>query len=359
MSDKNQSPAATDKPDSRTGSSTLGVRMDDVARLARVSRATVSRVLTGTAPVSEETRERVHRAVRELSYVPNMNAQGLAGKASGLIGLMLRDPANPAYGLLHAELQTAVARHNLQLITTSPAVGERADSELLALHRMLGMRVSGLMVATGVVSAHDLEPFLASVPVISVGRVEDHPAIHAVSNDEDTNGAIIADQVASNGHRDVAVVIPSRTLSVNENRRGTAIAAHLDGRGVRVRRLTADVFGSTHDRLDDVMTLARSHDITAAMFPNDARAVSCLERARAEGLDVPRDLSVTGLDGAAMGIELIGLATVRLSVKQVAERAVQLMAELLHDRASVPVRHEVIRGTFVPGTSLSAPSRTS
>ena len=67
-------------PKGRNGGSPLGVRMDDVAQLAQVSRATVSRVLMGHSSVSPKTQEKVNRALRELGYVPNMMASGLATK---------------------------------------------------------------------------------------------------------------------------------------------------------------------------------------------------------------------------------------------------------------------------------------
>jgi len=332
----------------------LQVRMDDVAQLAKVSRATVSRVLVGHPPVSDATRQKVLNAVRALGYVPNMMARGLATRASDLVGLLLRDPRNPAYGLLHSEIQAAASAHRLQLVTAVPHWAEAADDELAALRRLLGLRVGGLLVSTGVVKARDLEPFLDSVPVVSVGRVEDHPGIYGVSYDEETNGAILADQVAAAGHQSVAVLVTGPAVSTAENCRGRSMAARLEVHGMHVVRVAADTFGATDEGNEDIVRLVQDGQVTAAMFPNDVRALTFVRHARASSLDVPDDVSVTGCDGVGMGLDLLGLATLRIPVEAVARRALEVLGDLMRDR-SAPVRHELFPGVFTPGSTLAQP----
>jgi LacI family transcriptional regulator len=332
------------------------VRMEDVARAANVSRATVSRVLVGTPPVAEATREKVFRAVRELGYVPNAMAQGLSKRSSDLVGLLVRDPRNPAYGLLHSLVQGAVSGHGLELITAVPHWKEGAEDELAALRRMLGLRVGGLLVSTGVIKATDLEPFLDSVPVVSVGRVEDHPRIYGVSYNEDVHGAMLADKVASAGHRSVAVLIPAGWVSTAENRRGISMAVHLEGRGLDVHRVETNAFGQPEAGITHIVELARDGRATAAMFPSDNKAMIFLRAARAAGLDVPGDVSVTGCDGIIQGLDLVGLATLRIPVEQVAARGVEVLERLMSDPGTTEVRHEKFTGEFVPGATLGAPA---
>ncbi|WP_369045473.1 LacI family DNA-binding transcriptional regulator [Sinomonas sp. P10A9] len=347
-------PRDAETPGAAVGSP-LAVRMDDVAERARVSRATVSRVLMGTARVSEATQVRVLDAMRELGYVPNTIAQGLAARRTDLVGLLLRDPRNPAYGLLHAEVQTEAARHGLQLISVVPTPTEGVEDELAGLRRLLGLRVGGLMVSTGVIRAADLEPFLDAVPVVSVGRIEEHPGIYGVSYDEDTNAAIVAGRVAEAGHRSVAVIIPDIRVSTAENRRGLGMAADLEGRGLDVHRVEANSFGTNVDGYDDVVSLVRAGSITAALFPSDWRALGFLDRADAEGLRVPEDMSVTGIDGVMPGIERMGLTSLRIPVREVAVRGVEVLDRMVRDRGSVEIRHERFPGTFLPGRTLGAP----
>lgn len=343
-------------PPRRNDGSPLGIRMDDVAELAQVSRATVSRVIQGYAPVSAKTQEKVNRAMRELGYVPNMIASGLAARGSKLVGLLLRDPRVAAYGLLHSVIQDEVSRAGLELITVVPSSSQGVEDELAGLRRLLGLRVGGLIVSTGVIKAHDLDPFLDAVPVVSVGRLEDHPRIHGVSYDEDTHGAILADRVAAAGHRLVAVVVPAWSVSAAENRRGQSMVAHLRGRGIEVKQLDTDVFGTALDRCDDIARMARGKEITAAMFPTDTRALAFMAHANAVGLRIPDDLSITGCDGISMGLEQIGLATLKIPVEEVAVRGAEVMASLLSHESPARIRHERFAGVFVPGKSLGSPA---
>lgn len=337
--------------------SPLGVTMDDVALRAGVSRATVSRVLTGRVKVAATTRARVLRAINELGYVPNLAASQLAGGESRVVGLLLRDARNPTYGQLHANLQHGAAEEGLQLVAVVPSVAGRADQETSSLQRLLGLRVAGLFVATGVVGSKELVPFLSAVPVISVGRLEDHPQIHAVSYDENAHGTLLADHVYAHGHRRICVLVPQREVSIAENQRGVMIAARLRQRGAEVIELAAHEFGVRGERDDDVVRLVQQRRITAAMFPTDLRAVNFLEIAAKAGLRIPDDVSVTGCDGTLPGQRLIGLASLRVPVETVARRAVQVLSQLLREPGSMPIQHESHRGVIVDGRTLSVPAQ--
>lgn len=326
--------------------------MDHVATLAEVSRATVSRALTGSPAVSPKTRDRVLAAAEQLGYVPNTMARGLAGRASDLVGLLLRDPRNPSYGAMHAHLQAAADAAELQLITSVPHWTDRSGKERDALQRMLGLRVGGLLVATGVIAAEDLAPFLSSVPMVSVGRVEEHPRIHGIGYDEDANGAILAERVLAAGHHEVAVVSPAATVSTAEHRRSRAMVVHLRARGVEPVLLATDAFSDDAARADEVVRLVRQGRITAAMFPTDRRALAFLDLAAAAGVRVPDDVSVTGGDGLTPGLARLGLASLRIPVEEVSRDALALLDRLMRGE-QVPVEHDRRPGRFLPGPTLA------
>lgn len=348
------------EPNVRAPGRVAGATMDDVADLAGVSRATVSRVLNGRVPVAEKTKERVLSAVNELGYVPNLAASQLAagaggGGGTGLVGLLLRDPRTPAYGLLLSEMQKVSTKQGLQLVTVIPEPQLGADAENLGLQRLLGLRVSGLFVATGVVRAEQLAPFLAVVPVVSVGRLEWHPSIHAVSYDEDAHATMLANRVADHGHRHVAVVVPDLAVSYAEHVRGSMIVRRLRERGVEAIEVPAATFGWVGEKSGAVVDLVRDGRVTAAMFTSDRRALHFLEIAQAGGIRAPDDVSVTGCDGVLVGLELIGLSTLRIPVESVAHRSAEVMANLLSDPHSITPSHELQRGSIVPGRTLSVP----
>lgn len=100
-------------------------------------------------------------------------------------------------------------------LTTSPGI----DEERRTLQKLLGLRMTSLITAPGVILPEDLSPFLSVVPVLSVVLPESHPRIRGVSYDEEGSGTLIADAVLERGHRDVAVLAPFPAVSVPENTR--------------------------------------------------------------------------------------------------------------------------------------------
>lgn len=339
--------------------------MDDVADMAGVSRATVSRVLSGSARVATSTRERVYQAIGELGYVPNLAAQQLAGAENTTLGLLLRDPRVPTYGLLHTELSEQAGEHGAGILAAVPTPTRGADQEQSSLQRLLGSRVGGLFVATGVIGSHDLRPFLSAVPVVSVGRLEADPRIPGVSYDERTHGRMIADWVIRYGHTSVAVLAVREDISLGEGIRSAATIERLRERGCDVREVPATTFGITDENLDTFIHLVREQRITCAIFPTDRRALGFLTLARKTGVRVPEDVSVVGLDGVGVHLSLLGLATLRVPVETVARRAVEVMMAAIasrsaHHRAdhgpdAPPTSHELHRGILVEGETLNIP----
>lgn len=326
------------------------VTMEAVARAAKVSRATVSRVLSGNVPVSASVKRAVDDAVQRLGYVPNVMAQSLAARASDMIGLLLRDPRVPAYGLLHSELQHHVSTAGLHMVSAVPETTEGEEFERAALDRLLGLRVAGLIIATGLLSSGLIAPLTARVPVVVVGRPEAHPDVYSISYDEEDNCRMLADAVANYGHRKVAIVIPTWGT---EAIRGQIFASVLESRGVDVTRLQANFFGTAGEHSDTVIRLAKERRITAAMFPSDQRLIHFLVEAKRVGLRVPEDLSATGVDGVMDSTGLLGLTTVRIPVEEAATRAMRVMRAMLSDPAAVDVRHEQLKGHFIPGSTLA------
>lgn len=324
--------------------------MDDVAADAGVSRATVSRVLSGSDLVIGPTRQRVLESVHRLGYLPNTAAQSLARSSSNMLGLLLRDPRIAAYGLLHSTLQVEVSRVGLQMTTVTPLPDDAGVTEGASLRQLLGLRVAGLLIASGVVRPHVLAPFRSVLPVVSVGRPETDTGIAAVSYDETTHGEMLADAVVDAGHRDVAVRLVPAAVSLGEFMRTDSMRARLQARGARVREVWVDEVDASSDEIID---LARAGDITAAMFSTDLSQLRFAEQAGRAGLRVPEDLSTTGCDGAMPGIEQLGLATIRIPVETVARRAVEVMTQMLSNSAPAEPVRELHIGELLPGRSLA------
>lgn len=118
--------------------------MADVARLAGVGTMTVSRVLSGTVPVSEETARRVQRAVEQLAYRPNQLARAFRGQLSHNIGLIIPYLYDPFFANCAHAVTTVAKEHGYSVITTTS--NEQPDIEHAEVEQMLQRHVDGLVI---------------------------------------------------------------------------------------------------------------------------------------------------------------------------------------------------------------------
>lgn len=325
----------------------LQVTIADVAAAAGVSRATATRALQGKGRFAEETRERVLEVSARLGYVPNTMAADLAAGRTGVVGLMLRDASNPAYGLLFSRLQEEAHRRGMELVTMTIGADTGGAKQVSALQRLLGMRVAGLIVATGSVDSEQLLPFAAEVPILRAGRPETSDRIGAVSYDEDTHGRLLAEHVLALGHRDVAVLATDPASSFPEHVRATAMRRTLEGGGARVHAIP--VQAAPTDGMPEAIALASAGTVTAVMCSSDYRLLEFMRAARSRGLRVPDDVSATGCDGILPGADLLGITTVRLPVERVAAVTLDRMQRLLEGGDDDPPARELFAGRLLPG----------
>lgn len=329
----------------------LRVTISDVASAAGVSRATATRALKGEGRFAEETRERILEVAERLGYVPNTMAAELAAGRTGTVGLMLRDASNPAYGLLFSRLQDEAHRSGLDLVTVTIGADEQGAKQIGALHRLLGMRVAGLIVATGGISGAQLEPFADQVPILRAGRVEESTRIHTTHYDDEGHGRMLAAHIVALGHRHVVVLAGSSEASYPEHLRAMAMRETLIGADVAVTMIS--VGARPEEGVDEALKAVRA-GATAVMCASDYRQLAVMRAARARGLRVPEALSVTGCDGILPGADLLGLTTVRIPVEEVASAAIETMQQLLTSDESDAVVRRAFTGTLVSGSTAAA-----
>lgn len=330
------------------------VTMDDVARAAGVSRATVSRVMTGNSSVSKETIARVNSAISELGYVPNAAAQSLAGRRNEVptVGLLLRNPASAYYGFFYSQLQRQSEEVGFQLIASAPTVRGKTADEMSALDRLVKLGVNGIFLATGSIRPSDVELLLDTVPMISVGRPELHDEITAISYDEDAHGEIMATTVIEHGHRSVCVISVPAQVSASEFHRSQAMIRTLKQADVDVAVVDAGDKLRRMGSAKHILEHIQSRRVTCVMFPADHKALQFIDYCTMSGLRIPETVSVTGVDGVFPRWQHLGLATIRIPVEGVAARAARVMGSRLENPRQ-PVIHETLAGHFVPGRTLT------
>jgi DNA-binding LacI/PurR family transcriptional regulator len=295
--------------------------MKDVARDARVSQSTVSRVLSGAppaVPISPATRERVLATAARLRYRPNPFARGLKGAPTMLIGAIVRDVTDPFFATAIDALSSQAREHDYSVV-----LGHARGSadEALVLAGVLEARQCDAIVLLGDISdeAHLLADLAtAGVPVVELWRGSGRAGYPTIA--VDNAGAMTAalDHLAALGHTRVAFVGDPAKADVAQRR-----DAYLAWAGDR-----ADVVATANTPREGALALdrllERESPPTAVAAATDLLAFGVLHRAAARGLRVPEDLSLTGFDDIPLSAFAVpGLTTVRMPVAEMAAAAVK------------------------------------
>ncbi len=321
-----------DSPGAAMSQSTSTVTLADVARRAKVSPATASRVINGSSkPVAEELRERVLKAVEELRYVPNAAARMLARAERGAIGVIVHDVSDPYFAEITRGLQrVATDRGTLLVICNSyrdPA-RERDYVELLGAQRVAAIVLAG----SGYHDARatrDLNSSLKAYQngggrVAVIGR---HQLIGDAITPANADGARLAGEyIFGLGHTAVGVIAGPRELTTTTDRLGgLRAAAAAAGRSVPARRVVYTDFTRDGGARAAAALLDAEPTLTALVAQNDAMAIGAMSIARDRGILVPEQLSVIGFDDMPIAQDVTpALTTVRLPLVEMGVRALTL-----------------------------------
>ncbi|MFJ2701947.1 LacI family DNA-binding transcriptional regulator [Streptomyces sp. NPDC087428] len=330
----------------------MTVTLADVAARARVSPATVSRVLNGNYPVAASTRDRVLRAVDDLDYVLNGPASSLAAATSDLIGILVNDIADPFFGIMAGAAQTEIGgpgdgsgRAGGEKLAVVCNTGGSPARELTYLTLLQRQRAAAVVLTGGAVedpahraamSAKLAKLADAGTRVVLCGRPplpDSESVLAALAFDNRGGGRRLTEHLISLGHRRIGYAAGplERTTTRHrlEGHRDAMRAAGLYGDGSAAgdeERLT--VHGS-YDRSSGydatVELLRREPGITAVVAANDTVALGAAAAIRDRGLRIPEDISVAGFDDLPFSVDVVpALTTVRLPLFEAGARAGRL-----------------------------------
>lgn len=297
----------------------------DVAARAGVSKSSVSRVLSGSPLVSETSREAVQQAIDDLGYRPNAAARTLVRRRSNVVGVLVPDLRNPFLPEILDGLQ-AVAEDNGYACVVMSAKG-LVRAEEAALQTLVEMQVDAIVCLTAPLMADALLEAATTVPIVSLTRMPELPAIDSVVGHDSLGAAVVVNHLVELGHRKIAMIANEEGRAGSDRVRGYLDAMRdaglADEAQVRPGGFT-ELGGYTSAKL----LLESEAGVTAIFAANDLGALGVLEAALEVGLDVPRDLSVVGYDNTATAaLRRIGLTTVDQSATTIGGRAMEAALE--------------------------------
>lgn len=316
-----------------------------MARLAGVSRATVSYVLNNTSAVriSEPTRRRVHEAAKELGYVPHAAARSLrAGHSRMVLMPSPNVPAGPLYSRFLSELQWALSRLDYTVVQYG-GIGLDRDEAARAWAELRPVAVIVPGGGLGAEGVHVLKRSGARA-VVTLGseRVE---GAHALLLDQDGVGHSAGVHLLARGRRRVGVVMPEEPgLESFSRPRLQGVRRALEGTEATVTELPLAYEEDSAARLAGRW---RSLCLDSVFAYNDEYAMLLMRALQDEGVDVPEDTAVVGADDLMLGRLLRPrLSTVHIELPSGRDLA-ELVDRAVRDPGGVPEVHEVFGARIV------------
>lgn len=303
----------------------------DVAIKAETSVSTVSRVLTRSGPVADETRRRVMTAIAELGYKPNALARGLVQKRTGTIGVILPDVANPFYSEVLRGMGDIAAAHGLHLLLANANLSVEKEAEGVAVLRE--KQVDGLIYTSGMITSRHREIFRSfKRPVVLAATYDPAGEIPAVLADSRSGAALAVQHLAALGHRRIAVIHGPLADHVAGLSRWEGYCDGARAAGVELLpELTAEGdyrLESGYWAMDRLLNQKRPP--TAVVAASDLMAIGAMNAALDRGLKVPDELSVVGFDNIWLaGAVRPTLTTVAQPMYDIGAKAVALLAQAL------------------------------
>jgi DNA-binding LacI/PurR family transcriptional regulator len=324
----------------------------DVARRARVSVGTVSHVLNGSRAVREDTRQRVERAITELRYRPNRLARALVRQRTGMIGMIIPDVTNPFFATLLRGVEDALVEFGYGVIfgnSDNQPLKEQAYLDAFRERRV------DAVILTPVANAESamLQELARELPLILVDRLLPEWEGDYVVCDNRTGMRLAVEHLVRLGHQRIALVNGNPLLSTGRERRAgflEAMAAH----GLKPFAVSDGMFTLESGYAQAMALFQQRERPTAICAGNDLIALGVLVAARACGLSIPADLSLTGFDDIASA-ELTSpeLTTIRQPTREIGAEAARaairrIGGESPVSRIVMPVQLVVRKSTVQP-----------
>lgn len=303
--------------------------IEDVARLAEVSIATVSRAIHNPEKVAKSTRQRVNQAIAITGYTTNAMARSLRMGRSNMILVLAPDIGDPNFSSILIGLENEARAHGYGVLIGHTQNDPERGLEYLKL--LSSNQAAGLLLFTGHEPFGHQEMSQRLPPTVAVFEPVFGSAVSYVGVDDTAGARKAAEYLLASGHRSIAFIGDSRTrLSHVRRRKGYDMA--LDAARIPAhQRMAISGEGSIEGgRLAVEQLFMRDMLPSAFMCVNDATAIGVMNGLAARGYDLPRDFSVIGFDDVPQATYMNpALTTIRQPRTAIGKQAMALLLETL------------------------------
>jgi len=326
--------------------------LEDVARNAGVSTATVSRCLSSADRVSDKTREKVMKVIKELGYTPNFGAQALASKRTNTFGAIVPTMGNAIFASGLQAFQEVLGAKGATLLLASSYYDRQTEEDQI---RSLVSRGADGLLLIGTKRSERIYRYLEDrqIPFVIAWNYREHETRSCVGFDNFAASRDLARRAIELGHRKFAIISSHTIHNDRAQDRVRGIQQALSEADIRMDdRSLIECDYSIQNGADAFMRLLNFQDRPSiVMCGNDVLAAGAIKQAHKMGLSVPGDISITGFDD----IELASVIEPELTTVHVPHKTMGRMAgEILLKKISDPSCHETVKlpTRLVEGASL-------
>ena len=330
-----------------------------VAALAKVSIATVSRTINGSSAVREHLSKRVWQAIEQLNYFPNSHARALVSGRSRLFGIIVENITNPFFPELIQSFEEVAVAHGYEILVSS----SNSDPAILAncVRRMLERKVEGVAVLSFGAEEPVLDELVdRNIPMVLAEFRLKEAKVSTILLDYSTGIHMAIRHLVELGHSKIAFLAGPHKLHSAITRENDFRSAMVAG-GVAIE--PSWVIECDHTLKGGVVGYGKLQNLsirpTAILCSNDVTAIGVLRAAYMEGLRVPDDLSVIGLDDIDFAeFTLPPLTTIRLSRIDLAQAAFEALRQQAEEAGNPKMQREFLVSTslVVRGSTAAPPS---
>jgi LacI family transcriptional regulator, fructose operon transcriptional repressor len=315
----------------------------DVAKIAGVSTATVSRVLGNNAHIKEKTRQRVMEAVEQLNYRPNLIARSLRAQKSARIGLVVSDIRNPFFTAISRAVEDAAYEQGYSVLLCN--TDENPEKEELYLNVLHDENVAGIIFSPTQKFGARLAAFESNIPFVIIDRAVDTKRADMVLLDNVAAGYELTKHLIENGYRKLAGLFGNASTTGKERNKGFREA-------LREHQLkpVAEQFISPRIKQGYETTLAlleQTERPDAIFTSNSLLTAGSFQAIRDCKLKVPNDVALVGFDETTWGALVDPPITL---IAQPTEEIGRTATELLFQRIAEPTRSPktvILKGNLI------------
>jgi len=320
------------------------ITINDVARIAGVSKRTVSRVINRSPLVGEKTRENVEQVIKEVNFIPDKQARGLASSRSYLLGLIYDnfDPLSIMQVQCGALDVCGELGYELVVHPCDTSKGDFIESCLSSIARS---KLDGVIILPPISENKELAAALreAEIPYVRIASVDFDDADNIVVSDERAAMKEMAIHFTELGHTDIAYISgPLHYRSSTERMEG--FLSQLKNSGITIASDNIREGNNSYDSGIACATalLSGTKRPTAILANNDEMAAGVIRAAHELGIKVPEQLSVAGFDDNVLASRLIpSLTTIQRPIGNMAALATQRLINRVQSEHSMPLRLDV------------------